>query len=122
MKLPPAATLPRLPEIVLSIQTKPIQQKLQRINPHWSDQRISQAICDYRRFLALWTTDGPTISPSLDVEEAWRAHADLPQYNEDCLRLVGTFVPFRPSPPSGADVRFEISQQLHRCPSQPHLA
>jgi hypothetical protein len=68
--------------------------RLREKHPSWNDQRVGNALLEYRRFLSLCKAyPSRKISPSLDVDEVWHLHIlDTRKYPGDCEKLFGHFL------------------------------
>ena len=62
----------------------------------WSEERVTQAVTDYRFFLSRIDSRFNT-SPTSDVDDIWHRHIlHTKQYAYDCMRVFGKFIHHEP--------------------------
>ena len=66
--------------------------------PEMSDEEVSRAVHQYRRFLSLKVRyPGANLVPTDDIDMIWHAHIlDTERYAYDCQRLFGSFLHHEP--------------------------
>ena len=66
--------------------------------PRMSEEEVSRALHQYRRFLSLKVRHpGANLVPTDDIDMIWHAHIlDTERYASDCQRLFGSFLHHEP--------------------------
>lgn len=76
-----------------------IEKRVAKDHPHWPEERVADAVVEYRRFLALALLypEVSLIPPTQEVDEVWHAHIlHTVQYEEDCIAVLGEFFHHQP--------------------------
>lgn len=90
--MPCTLTAAQLPEAIVELDLSLVGRKVQK-NQGWDEERLEQAMRDYRQYLYLLQRyPNHPLCPSDDIDQMWHQHILFTvKYAEDCQDIFGYF-------------------------------